>query len=94
MKLIPACCDAAELQAARPALAVSFFTMANARLARGLVDILREANQPVPPELAALMHSGGGGGGGGGFRSRGYYRGSQSESSGANTAPLGSASPW
>ena len=69
--------------------------MANARLARGLVDILREANQPVPPELAALVHSGGGGGGGG-FRSRGYggggYRGSQS--SGANTAPLGPASPW
>lgn len=41
--------------------AVSFFTLSNARLAKPIVQILQEANQPVPPELAQMAHVGGGG---------------------------------
>ncbi|KAM0748600.1 hypothetical protein T439DRAFT_68370 [Meredithblackwellia eburnea MCA 4105] len=47
--------------------AYSFFTPDNAKLSRDLVKILRDAKQPVPPQLddMARFHSGGGGGGGG-----------------------------
>jgi hypothetical protein len=76
----------------------TLFTDKNARNARALVDILREADQPVPPELARLV---GGGGGGGGFRSRGYGGGYGGGGlTGANALPLGSGarrsppSPW
>jgi ATP-dependent RNA helicase DDX5/DBP2 len=84
----------------------TLFTDKNARSARALVDILREADQPVPPELARLV--GRGGGGGGSFRSRGYggggggYGGGYGGGgvTGANALPLGSGarrsppSPW
>lgn len=45
--------------------AYSFFTSANARMAREIQKILEEAQQPVPPELRNYAMSGGGGGGGG-----------------------------
>jgi len=53
--------------------AISFFTEKTARLARELVQIMREAKQHVSPELEALAGSSGKGGsgkyyGGGGFR--------------------------
>jgi len=53
--------------------AISYFTADNAKLARDLVKILREAKQEVDPEIAQLasMGRGGGGGGGGGNGARG-----------------------
>ncbi len=76
----------------------TLFTDKNARSARALVDILREARQQVPPELASLC-GGGGGGGGGGFRTRGYGggHGGGGGLSGANALPLGQgpgSRPW
>ena len=44
----------------------SFFTSANARMARPIINVMVEANQVVPPELAQMAAIGGGGGGGGG----------------------------
>jgi ATP-dependent RNA helicase DDX5/DBP2 len=64
--------------------AIAFFTMDDAKLARGLVDILKEADQRIPSELERMSHYakpsrgsrrggsrgyGGGGGGGGGYSS-------------------------
>lgn len=50
----------------------AFFTRKNAKCARALIEILREANQNVNPELEYIARdSGGGGGGGGGGRNRG-----------------------
>ena len=46
--------------------AVSFFTHGNARLARPIIQVLVEANQPVPPELQQMAATAGGHGGGGG----------------------------
>lgn len=36
----------------------TFFTKGNSRLAKDLVNVLKEANQQVNPELAAMAHSG------------------------------------
>merc|ERR1712217_13181 len=47
----------------------TFFTSDKARHANDLINVLKEANQPVPDELAKL---GGGGGGYGGDRDRRY----------------------
>jgi len=60
--------------------AISYFTADNAKLARDLVKILREANQEVDPEISNLATSGrgGGGGGGGGRGGRGYRSGGYS----------------
>ncbi|GLJ36565.1 hypothetical protein SUGI_0734970 [Cryptomeria japonica] len=77
--------------------AYSFFTAANARFARELISILREAGQPVNGQLAAMARGGGGngsGGYGGGYRGRGRGRGrggygNRSVISGSNTIPLG-----
>ncbi|XP_026847344.1 ATP-dependent RNA helicase p62 [Drosophila persimilis] len=44
----------------------AFFTRKNARCARALIDILREANQNVNPELENLARGGAGGAGGAG----------------------------
>lgn len=70
--------------------AITFFTEKNARLARDLVHVLREAEQDVPRELddMARMHRGGKSKGrgrrrGGGSRGGGYGR------SGSNNIPLG-----
>jgi len=69
--------------------AFSFFTTANAKIARALVTILQDANQIVSPDLMRLVSSGGdfGGrdrrwGGGGGGRYGGGITGS-------NSMPLG-----
>jgi ATP-dependent RNA helicase DDX5/DBP2 len=51
-------------------IAVSFFTEKHARLASDIATLMREANQPVPPELSSMAHRGGGGGGGGRWRGR------------------------
>ena len=45
--------------------AYSFFTSANGRMAKEIVKILEEAQQPVPPELRTYAMTSGGGGGGG-----------------------------
>ncbi|KAF9671601.1 hypothetical protein SADUNF_Sadunf12G0064500 [Salix dunnii] len=77
--------------------AFSFFTESNAKFARGLVRILQEAGQIVPPALSALARSSGSfGGSSGNFRSRGRgggfgHRGSIS---GSNTVPIGARRPW
>lgn len=41
-------------------IAFTFFTPSNARYARELIKILREAGQAVTPALLAMSHSGGG----------------------------------
>ena len=48
-------------------LAVSFFTSADGRLARQILAILAEAQQPVPEQLRQYAAVAGGGGGRGGF---------------------------
>ncbi|CAI6006837.1 unnamed protein product [Closterium sp. NIES-64] len=72
----------------------SFFTAGNARLAKDLIKILTEANQVVPPALAALGMSAGSMRGGGGFRDRGHggHRGAMQ--SGSNVIPLGTMRSW
>ena len=81
----------------------SFFTHSDAKLARELIRILREANQVIPPELEQLSRSSFGGsssryrgGGGGGYRGgyRGGYGGGRGgygsggfSASGANAIP-------
>lgn len=52
-------------------LAITFFTEKHQRLARELVDILREAKQEIPSQLQAMV----GGGGRGGGKSSGPYGG-------------------
>ncbi len=44
--------------------AYSFFTTADARLARQVVDVMQEAGQQPPAELLSMVSFGGGGGGG------------------------------
>jgi ATP-dependent RNA helicase DDX5/DBP2 len=53
-------------------VALSFFTDKHARLASEIVNLLREANQEIPPQLLAM---GGRGGGGGGAGARGRWGG-------------------
>lgn len=58
--------------------AITLFTTDNAKSARDLITVLKEANQHIPEELQAMArYSGGGGGrGGGGYRGgRGGGRG-------------------
>ena len=55
----------------------SFFTQDKSRMARELIDILREAGQMVPPELQS-MRGGGGGGYGGKGRGKGGGKGGRS----------------
>jgi len=51
-------------------VSVSFFTEKHARLAGDIVKLLREANQPVPPQLLTMNPPRGGGKGGGRWRGR------------------------
>lgn len=55
----------------------AFFTQENSRQARDLVNVLKEANQVVSPELEGMASRGGGGGGGyRGFNNRfGTFKG-------------------
>lgn len=69
---------------------------ADAKQARELVQILKEANQQVDPRLAEMARFGGGGGGGGrgyggGRGGRGGHRGGWT---GSNNAPLGGNRRW
>lgn len=76
--------------------AYSFFTSSNGRMAKQLVSILEEAQQPVPPELRQFaMTSGGpqsfrsrGGSGRGGGRGGGGFGGG-SDYTGSNALPIG-----
>jgi len=77
----------------------TFFTPNNYKLAHELIGILTEANQPVPPQLAAIRSGGGGGGGGGRFGggNRGYSNGrssggSSSYGAGASSYGAGASS--
>lgn len=76
--------------------AITFFTAGDAKQARDLLTILREAKQPIDPQLAEMGRFSGGGGGGryggrgggrGGRGGGGYGGGGYSSSS--NNAPLG-----
>lgn len=64
--------------------AYSFFTPANCKLAKELLDILVEAKQPVPPQLMQYADSagryGGGGRGGGRWGGNSNYGGNRSHS--------------
>ncbi|XP_011047813.1 PREDICTED: DEAD-box ATP-dependent RNA helicase 30 [Populus euphratica] len=77
--------------------AFTFFTDSNAKFARGLIRILQESGQIVPPALSALARSSGSfGGSAGNFRSRGRGGsfGNRGSISGSNTVPLGARRPW
>ncbi|KAJ6672364.1 DEAD-BOX ATP-DEPENDENT RNA HELICASE 37 [Salix viminalis] len=77
--------------------AFSFFTESNAKFARGLIRILQESGQIVPPALSALSRSSGSfGGSSGNFRSRGRGGsfGNRGSISGSNTVPIGGRRPW
>ncbi|XP_051136599.1 DEAD-box ATP-dependent RNA helicase 20 [Andrographis paniculata] len=69
--------------------AFTFFTHGNAKYARGLIKILQQARQVVPPQLSALARSGPSSGGSN-FRSRGRGGfGNRSSISGSNAIPIG-----
>lgn len=74
--------------------AITFFTTGDAKQARELVSILREAHQEIPQELEEMAsYRGGGGGRGrgrGGFRRGGGGGGYGGRSSGANNVSVGS----
>jgi len=72
--------------------AITLFTTENAKQARDLVNVLREAKQNIDPRLAEMARYGGGGGGGrgrgggrGGWGRGGYGGGGYS---GSNSAPV------
>lgn len=69
--------------------AITFFTSDNFKLARQLVEILREAKQDIDPTLESMALTrgfGGGSGGRGGFRGAGGFRfGKKSDPSNPNT---------
>lgn len=65
-------------RAGRTGTAYAFFTEDKGKMARDLCDILREANQVVPPELQALCGRGGFGGGKGKGRGKGGGKGGRS----------------
>lgn len=82
-------------RAGRMGTAITLFTTDNAKQARDLVNVLREAKQQIDPRLAEMVRYGGGGGGGrgrggrwGGGRGRGGGGGGWS---GGNAAPLGNS---
>lgn len=77
-------------------MAYSFFSAANARMAKQIVNILQEAQQIVPPELRQYAATSGGGGGS--FRSRGRggggWGGRGGRSSGSNNIPVGATGSY
>jgi len=82
-------------RAGRMGTAITLFTTDNAKQARDLVNVLKEAKQQINPRLAEMVRYGGGGGGGrgrggrwGGGRGRGGGGGGWS---GGNAAPLGNS---
>lgn len=78
--------------------AISFFNESSAKLTNKLINVLRDANQVIPPELEAMRpqssntHGRYGGGRGGGFRGgRGGFRNTFSRT-GSNNVPIGGGS--
>jgi len=71
--------------------AITFFTTNDAKQARDLLTVLREAKQQIPPELADMSRSSFGGGGGryGSARGRGGRGGGGGGFTSSNSAPLG-----
>lgn len=69
-------------------VAYSFFTTANAKMARQIVNILQEAQQPVPSELRQYAATSVGGGGS--FRFRGGRGGGRGGGGGGNFFKTGS----
>merc|ERR1739838_47512 len=67
-------------RAGQTGTAYTFFTSANSKQARPLIEILTEAKQQVNPRLSELTRYGGGGGG---------YGGGRGSFSGSNSRPLG-----
>ncbi|KAK0716471.1 P-loop containing nucleoside triphosphate hydrolase protein [Apiosordaria backusii] len=80
--------------------AITYFTTDNAKQARDLVGVLREAKQVIDPRLEEMARYSGGGGGGryGGYRGRGGgggWRGGRSHgANGSNAMPLGGKGRW
>ncbi|KAG0452090.1 hypothetical protein HPP92_026140 [Vanilla planifolia] len=75
--------------------AFTFFTQANGRYAKGLVKILQEAGQTVPPPLASIARSSvttGGTGRNFHLRGRGFIN--KARTSGSNAIPMGRKRPW
>ena len=71
----------------------TFFTSDKARLAKDLVNILKEANQEIPEDLLEFVR----GGDSGGPRKYGGGKGSWGQSrgvTGANTLPVGGSRSW
>lgn len=50
-------------RAGKKGTSLSFFTAKSAKLGAGLIKILQDAGQKVPPELLQFQGMGGGGGG-------------------------------
>jgi len=84
-------------RAGREGTAITLFTTDNAKQARDLVNVLREAKQQIDPRLAEMVRYGGGGGGGRGRGGRwgggrgGGRGGGGGGWSGGNSAPLGNS---
>jgi len=57
-------------RAGNTGLSTAFFNRGNKNIVRDLLDLLREANQEIPPWLESVAHESGFGGGGG-YRGRG-----------------------
>ncbi len=62
-------------RAGNTGLSTAFFNRGNKNIVRDLLELLREANQEIPPWLESVAHESGFGGGGGGYRGRGGGRG-------------------
>ncbi|GAB2269779.1 hypothetical protein Dimus_004698 [Dionaea muscipula] len=74
--------------------AFTFFTQSNARFAKDLIKILREAGQIVPQPLHALAQSAPAGGSNNfSSRGRGGGRGNRGGISGSNIVPIGGRRP-
>ncbi|XP_034239978.1 ATP-dependent RNA helicase p62-like isoform X2 [Thrips palmi] len=63
----------------------AFFTQDNSKQARDLVNVLKEANQTVNPELESMAARGGGGGGYRGFNRFGSFKGRENRFGGGGS---------
>jgi ATP-dependent RNA helicase DDX3X len=58
-------------RAGNTGISTAFFNRGNRNIVRDLIELLREANQDIPPWLETVAHEGSFNGGGGGYRGRG-----------------------